>query len=173
MSLLTRIGEKSPSLWLGRISRVRIERFLGCGAFLVALVCAQPAESVTVRAQLQRNNIVVGDSVQLEVAVSDSSGAGIAASVPQVDGLEIRRTGSGFRLENLRRSDVLNYQITAVREGRFEIPPITVRADGRSYRTNPLTLIVRRASEAGTEMRLTASVSKRECYVLEPVDVTF
>ncbi len=140
---------------------------------LVALAQAHAAMGVTVRAQLERGNIILGDSVAMQIIVSNSSGGAISAGVPRVDGLEIRRSGSGWRFENGRRSDILNYVVVPAREGRFVIPAITVRVGQQTLRTNQVVLVVGRSPETGAKMRLIASVSKRECYVLEPVDVTF
>lgn len=146
---------------------------LGCLVALLALAQVHAAMGVTVRAQLERGNIILGDSVGLQIIVSDSGGGTISAAVPGVDGLEIRRSGSGWRFENGRRSDILNYVVVAAREGRFIIPAITVHVDRQSLKTNEVVLVVGRSPETGAKMRLIASVSKRECYVLEPVGVTF
>ncbi len=141
-------------------------------AVLVAVSQAQAAKGVTVRAELDRARVELGDSVGLQLVVLDSSGGGISAGVPGVNGLDIRRAGSGVRWINGRRSDILNYVVTPLREGRFVIPPVTVRVDGQTLATNQLVLVASKAPESSS-MRLRASVSKRECYILEPVDVLF
>jgi hypothetical protein len=136
------------------------------GTLWAAAACA-----VTVRAQLERQQIQLGDSVGMEIVVSDSPGGSIGTRFPQVDGLNVQRTGSGMRWVNGRRSDVLNYTLTPTREGRFLIPPISVEVDGKTYQTNGSVLAVAKTPQSA-EMRLVVSASKKECYVLEPVDVT-
>ncbi len=169
---MIRIGNKSRRdgtesvLFRGRTRLVQL---------LVAFAALAPvrgAAGVTVAAQLERPQIQLGDSVGLQIVVADSTGANIAAQVPQVDGLDIRHSGSTMQLSGGRRSDILNYVVIPSREGNFVIPPITVRVSGQPFTTNQLVLTVAKTSESAG-MRLTASASNRECYVLEPVDVTF
>jgi len=171
VSLLTRIGGQSL---IRRAPFTMLTGKRGAGVSLVLLMgvlWANAAWSVTVRAELERQQIQLGDSVGVEIVVSDFPGGTISPRFPQVDGLSVQRTGSGMRLVNGRRSDVLNCTLTPTREGRFVIPPISVEVDGKIYETNGFVLIVSKIPQSA-EMRLVASVSKRECYVLEPVDVT-
>ncbi len=172
MSQLIRTGEKRSHLASGTAFHTELKRAAKHLLAFLVLVRAQVAGAVTVQAQLERGQIEVGDSVEMQVVASGSRGGAISADTPRVDGLDIRRSGSGMRFVNGQRSDVLNYSITASREGRFVIPPISVRADGQILRTNAQALVVRKAPESAL-MRLMASASKRECYVLEAVDVTF
>lgn len=139
--------------------------------FLMGVLWASAACGVTVRAEVERQQIQLGDSVGMEIVVSDSPGGTVNARFPQVDGLSVHRTGSGVRWVNGRRSDVLNYTLTPTREGRFSVPPVSVEVAGRTYQTNAFVLLVSKTPQ-DAEMRLVASVSKRECYVLEPVDVS-
>lgn len=145
---------------------------LGAVVALVSLAQVRAASGVTVRAQLERSQILLGDSASLRITVTDSPGATITPQIPPIDGLSIQAAGSGMRWENGRRSDVRNYIVTPSRLGRFVIPPIPVRVGGQMFRTNQLVLTVSKIPESG-RMRLVASVSKRDCYVYEPVDVTF
>ena len=172
MSRLTRTGEKTRRCRLRTALSADRKRAVKCLVALLVLIHAQVAGTVTVQAQLERGQIEAGDSVEMRVVVSESSGGAISAETPQVDGLNIRRSGSSIQLVNGQRSDVLNYAVTSSREGRFVIPPISVRVGAQILRTNPLALVVRRVAESAA-MRLTASASKKECYALEPVDVTF
>lgn len=146
---------------------------MGCFVVLLALAHVEGAGGVTARAELERTSLILGDSVDLYVSVSGARGGTISAGIPPIEGLAIRRTGSRWSFGNLGRTDTLTYVVTPSREGKFVIPPIVVQADGQTLRTNELVLVVGRAPETGSEMRLRASVSKRECYVLEPVEATF
>lgn len=177
---MTRIGRHSltwlrlPACDSGARCPSRLMGKRGTGAFLVllsAVLWANAACGVTVRAEVERQQIQLGDSVGMEIVVSDSPGGTITPRFPQVDGLSVQRAGSGMRWVNGRRSDVLNYRLTPTREGRFTIPPISVDLAGRTIQTNGFVLLVSKTSQ-DAEMRLVASVSKRECYVLEPVDVS-
>jgi hypothetical protein len=170
---LTRIGEKTQRFRFGDACLTEHRRLM---PFFVMLLLAAAlgggAFAASVRAQVDRTLVQVGDSVGLEVVVSDSEGANLVAQIPAVNGLDIRRSSSGVRIVNGRRTDILNYVVTPTREGKFVLPPITVQVGGQPFQTNQVVLTASRSSEDNT-MRLTASVSKTECYVLEPVDVTF
>ncbi len=170
---MRRTGEKKTCFIGTGARRGSGKRFAECLVLLLALSQVEAARGVTVRAQLERTQIPLGDSVGLQIIVSDSAGGTISPRIPEVDGVTIQYTGSGMQLVNLRRSDIRNYVVTPSREGSFVIPPIPVRVDGEAFQTDQLLLTVRRASETESSMRLTALVSKKECYVLESVDVTF
>jgi len=139
---------------------------------IVALAQVHAAWGVTVRAQLERPRIQLGDSVRLQIIVTDSPGATITPQIPRIDGLSIRPSGTGVQWINGRRSDTRNYFVTPTREGKFVIPPIPVRVGGQTFRTNRVVLTASKTPESA-EMRLVASVSKKECYLLQPIDVTF
>jgi len=169
---LKRTGEKKARYCLRAVSRVRHKRLIQYLVALAALAQVQVAMGVTVRAQLERSRVELGDSVGLQISVVDSPGGPISAQMPRIAGLEVRRSGSVQQTINLRRTDILNYVITPSREGTFVIPPISVQVAGQTLRTNRQNLSVSKVPQ-DARMRLTVSVSKRECYVLQSIDVTF
>jgi len=168
MSLSRRTGEKKR-----RAAGTRWRVALECVMALLALAQVQMARAVSVEARLERTQMLLGDSLGMEIIVSEPTGGTISVEVPRVDGLEIRYSGSGVQFVNMRRSDIRSYVVTALRDGRFVIPAIPVQVNGQTLRTNELVVVVQRTSQTTGSMRLTASVSKKECYVLEPVNVTF
>ncbi len=73
--------------------------------------------------------------------------------------------------QDVREGYFFSYQLTPKRAGRLVIPAITVSADGRSIRTQPLTVNVRKPVETD-DFKLKLKLSKDHCYVGEPVTLT-
>jgi hypothetical protein len=66
---------------------------------------------------------------------------------------------------------IMTYSLTANRLGQFQIPPVTVTIDGKTYRTNPLSVNV--IKPGTTELLdLELSLSESRCYVGEPIVLT-
>ncbi len=66
---------------------------------------------------------------------------------------------------------IMTYSLTASRIGQIRLPPVTVTVDGKTYRTNPLSVNV---IKAGTTelLDLEMSLSETQCYVGEPIVLT-
>ena len=66
---------------------------------------------------------------------------------------------------------IMTYSLTADRAGRVQLPPVTVEIDGRTYRTNPVTVSI---VQPGTTDRLDLEVtlSEQQCYVGQPIILT-
>ncbi|MFC1634586.1 BatD family protein [Planctomycetota bacterium] len=68
-------------------------------------------------------------------------------------------------------STIMTYALTADRVGRVQLPPVTVEIDGKTYRTNPVSVNI---SKPGTTDRLDLEVtlSEQQCYVGQPIILT-
>src|SRR5438093_363881 len=103
------------------------------------------AESPGVTAVLSNSEIVVGETVELQIKVTGPGDARPPEEI-SVDGLEIHATGQSrqFEIHNFATSSSVtyNYTILPLRAGRFTIPPQTVRAGGNLLKTPELTLNV-------------------------------
>src|SRR5437879_13673088 len=103
-------------------------------AVFVMLACMQPAfaDSPSVTAVLSNSEIVVGETVELQIKVTGPGDARPPEEI-SVDGLEIHATGQSrqFEIHNFATSSSVtyNYTILPLRAGRFTIPHQTVRAD--------------------------------------------
>ena len=65
----------------------------------------------------------------------------------------------------------MTYSLTASREGSIQLPPVTVEVDGKTYRTNPVTVsIVKPGTTDRLDLELT--LSEQQCYVGQPVVLT-
>src|SRR6266446_2610845 len=120
-------------------------------AFLIGILAAIVAagstfaDSPSVTAVLSNSEIVVGETVELQIKVTGPGDATPPEEI-SIDGLEIHATGQSrqFEIHNFstRSSVTYNYTILPLRAGRFTIPPQTVRAGGSLLRTPELTLNV-------------------------------
>lgn len=103
------------------------------------------ADSPSVTAVLSNSEIVVGETVELQIKVTGPGDARPPEEI-SVDGLEIHTTGQSrqFEIHNFATSSSVtyNYTILPLRAGRFTIPPQTVRAGGNLLKTPELTLNV-------------------------------
>jgi hypothetical protein len=103
------------------------------------------ADSPGVTAVLSNSEIVVGETVELQIKVTGPGDARPPEEI-SVDGLEIHATGQSrqFEIHNFatNSSVTYNYTILPLRAGRFTIPPQTVRAGGNLLKTPELTLNV-------------------------------
>ncbi len=120
-------------------------------AFLIGILAAIVAagstfaDSPSVTAVLSNAEIVVGETVELQIKVTGPGDAQPPEEI-SVDGLEIHATGQSrqFEIHNFATSSSVtyNYTILPLRAGRFTIPSQTVRAGGKLLRTPELILNV-------------------------------
>src|SRR5438552_8450181 len=103
------------------------------------------ADSPSVTAVLSNSEIVVGETVELQIKVTGPGDARPPEEI-SIDGFEIHATGQSrqFEIHNFSTSSSVtyNYTILPLKAGRFTIPPQTVRAGGSLLRTPALTLNV-------------------------------
>ena len=78
---------------------------------------------------------------------------------------------NGRVTRNVQRGYTFQYQLAPKREGRLQIPPITIRAGGLTATTNSIQLQVSPPAEI-RDFRLIQTLSKRTVYVGEPVMLT-
>src|SRR5881398_3614721 len=103
------------------------------------------AASPSVTAVLSNSEIVVGETVELQIKVTGPGDARPPEEI-SIDGLEIHATGTSrqFEIHNFstNSSVTYNYTILPLSAGRFTIPPQTVQAGGKILRTPELALNV-------------------------------
>jgi len=118
----------------------RTERLAALLGLLLAFVLAPAlrADPSKVTAQLDPDDIAIGDASQLTVTIEGSASG--QPSLPSVPGLEFTPIGqsSNFQFINgsITNSTSYSYQVTADHAGTYTIPEITVG----SLRSNRLTL---------------------------------
>lgn len=146
--------------------------------FLCLLVEPGDGFAAEVDARLSSGQAYVGSPITLQIIIEDVEKYE-APQIPEVDGLAIESTGGGRRssqtvIINGRMSStqsvVLQYKVTAQREGTFEIPPLTVSVDGQTVKTSPLGFIGTR-SEVGDLMYVEIEGKQDRVYVGEPLEL--
>ncbi len=178
--------------------------FGSVGLIAILLVSQAWAGNLSVRAYLDRNNVSVGQQFSVSVEAS-GSGAGKISSpkLPDISKFaDFMGSSSSQSIQfingSMSVSKTLIYYYRANRAGAFTIPPIVVKVKGKTYKTNPLTILIQKkvvsqpppvagrqppstAPRAGTQPKsglshalfLRALVNRRQVYQNEPVVVTF
>ncbi len=75
---------------------------------------------------------------------------------------------NGRMSQIVRRGYTFNYRLAARRQGTLTIPPLTVRHEGRSARTQPLEIFVQPPQE-NDDFKLRLTLSDRTAYVGQPI----
>ncbi|MCX6119288.1 MAG: BatD family protein [Proteobacteria bacterium] len=108
----------------------------------------------SITAELDQNEIPLGDSVRLIVSVSGSLDGDLP--VPEIDGLEIHSTGTSTNVQIINgkfsKEIGYNFQIVPTKIGSFSIPSFKVKIDGVEAATLPLTLNVTQSSSGGRQL---------------------
>ena len=130
-----------------------------------------------VRAQISAREAYVGSPLQLYVQISGADGQQVP-QIPEVDGLDIRRTGAPSRssqvtIINGRRSEFTSvthsYQIIPRREGTFEIPSLKIKTAAGIERTRSLRFAATN-SETGDLMFAEIEGKGEKAFVGQPID---
>lgn len=128
---------------------------LVAGVVLWSSAGAQQKAGIRVEGLIERPQVGVGEEFNFQVAVVSSEDvANDEPKVPELDGLRIVNVSSssatssqmrmgarGWEIESSRRMEY-DYSMVALRKGTLTIPPFSVRVEGETYRTKPVTLVV-------------------------------
>ncbi len=161
---------------------MRIKYKILCMAVLVALLCGATAfaQQISVQAAIGQQDAYVGEPVDFQVQITGSSNP----SKPNLSVLKkdfvVKPNGGGpqrsssvtiinGKMTKIVKNDyIFAYTLTAKRVGTFVIPSISVNIDGRQYRTRNLSLTAKKPAETD-DFKLKLSLSKKRCYVGEPI----
>ena len=146
-------------------------------ALLALLAAILPVgKGATVRAALDRNNIMAGEVTSLKVVIEDGATQSLG-TIQNPPGVTIQFVAPENHLSmvNGRRSQrqVLNFNVTASQPGEYTIPAIAVTVAGQQQSTDPIQLTVT-ANEVPKDspyafVRLI--MPKKEIYVGEIVPI--
>ena len=122
-------------------------------AMLLLMAGLTRAGEITARASLSRGVTVIGDAIQYQIKISGARRVGNPPEI-EVDGLVVHYSGpsesSVVRFQNgsfvAERSVTFIYQVVPEKNGTFTIPAMTVEADGKTLRTEPVALTVQPSS---------------------------
>jgi len=152
---------------------------LATACVLGAIVAATPVRGAEVTEQLSTTSAVLGEEVILTVIIGGVQNTK-TPTIPRVDSMDIRMLGvpnrsSGVNYVNGKMSqwNELSYQfaITPRKTGRLTVPSLTIRADGKEFKTRPQLLVVTR-NESGPPLIVEVVTNQQDAYVEEAVRAT-
>ena len=110
------------------------------------------ADSPKITAVLTSSEVVVGETVRLEIQIDNARASAITPREIEVPGLQIHYTGESTQMtmRNLSVSSSITYSYTILPEksGTYKIPPQTIRVGKDNLQTPQLTLRVADSSRA-------------------------
>jgi len=136
----------------GASGRRALLAWVGVG-LLAAALCPAGAET-SIRAELDRGWIQVGDQAVLTVTLEGLSGTGSRPVIPPVAGLEFHEAGRSSNVTwvngRLSTSTAYTYLVVGRQAGAYRIGPISVEERGTQHQTEVLALEVAAGSPGGT-----------------------
>lgn len=132
-----------------------------------------------VDARLSTKEGWVGMPVVLQLSIHNAADYEQPA-LPEIDGCDIRSAGAPAQSSQItiingrqtqKRSVVMQYLITPRREGTFEIPPITIKVDGRNVTTDTLRFVASK-SQNGNLLFVEIDGIKDKVFVGQPLEMT-
>jgi hypothetical protein len=167
---------------------IRNNNFFLTVSFLLVLLLAGmqsiavAAEVVSVQAQVDKQEVVVGESFLLQIKIEGDD----SPSEPDLSGLQdftVQPRGGG---QNNRESItiingkmnrisehgyVFRYALTPKREGTMTIPALAITAAGKTLLSQPITIKVAKPAQTD-EFILRQNLSETQCYVGQPLVYT-
>jgi hypothetical protein len=146
---------------------------------VMAALAASASGQVQVSAQVDTGkDIYVGEGFNFYIFIQGSENAGnvdlqpLQEYNPQSAGTQKR---SSINIINSRTTQtittIMTYVLTVSREGRIQLPSLTVEVDGKTYRTNPVAVNIIKPGTTD-QLDLEVSLSQQRCYVGQPVIMT-
>jgi tetratricopeptide (TPR) repeat protein len=171
-------------------------------AVLVAgFAVAVRAGDVTVRAQVDRDQVGVEDQISLEVVVEGQARGSEPPQLPPLEDFEVYSSGTAQQVNwvngAVSATTTYSYVLAPKRAGKFTVGVITVHVAGKEYKTEPITITVTNGSggaagrsaapgagapdagrpapdeEGNRDFFVVARVDKQHAYVNEQVLFTF
>jgi hypothetical protein len=133
------------------------QRILVLGFFASAVCELALADSPKITAVLTSSEVVVGETVQLEIQIDNARASAITPRDINVPGLQIHYSGESTQMtmRNLSVSSSITYSYTILPEksGTYKIPSQTIRVGKDNLQTPQLTLRVMDSPRATAGMR--------------------
>jgi len=137
------------------------------------------ADAAEVKMQVSTRETYVGVPITVRIAVENAE-KHEEPVFPEIPGVTVRLAGgpnrssqitmiNGRTTQNL--TDSYDYRLTPHKTGRISIPPITVQADGKTHKTQPIVIVVSK-SETGDLLFVELKGKRKSLYVGEPLEVT-
>jgi len=143
---------------------------------------AASAQQITVNADVESRDVYVGESFLYQIRV-DGADSAEGPDIPALEGFSVEFLGgsnnssqsisiiNGRIQRQVQKGFIFTYRLTPGRSGNLTIPALDVKVEGKTFKTGPITIAVRRPSETN-EFKLRMHLSRETCYVGEPVVLT-
>ncbi|BBO76874.1 hypothetical protein DSCW_42910 [Desulfosarcina widdelii] len=146
-------------------------------AILILLSTAIGAQAATVRAVVDRNQVMVGESLSLQVTIEGGDGDVDLSSLTDFKTVS-RGSTSSFQMVNGRtsRQMIYNYVLIPLKAGELNVPAIPVTIDGKIHYTTPIRVRVSEEPPVDSGRRdvyVSAAVSETSPWVGQQIVYTF
>ncbi len=138
------------------------------------------AEDIQVLATVDRNQITLEDSLQLSITIQGTQNTP-PPELPSLPDFRVTSAGtsSSTQIINFKRSVSIThkYRLTPMNTGQFKIGLARIRANGKIYATQPITVVVKKTTAqnqpADKSVFIETNVSKKIAYVGEQLIYSF
>jgi hypothetical protein len=112
---------------------------------------AQDGKGIEVSATVDRNQVGVGDVINLTVSVSAQESVNVEdPGLPDIPGFELINTSTGVETRSsftngrfvTQQARTFNYMLAVLKPGQAQIPSLSVTVDGKAYPTKPISIAV-------------------------------
>ncbi len=144
---------------------------------IILLATAMAAHAATVSAVVDRNQVTVGESINLQITIEGGDGEADLSGLTDFKTVS-RGSTSSFQMVNNRTSRQLiyNYMLIPLKAGSLTIPSIPVTIDGEVNYTMPISVKVAEEPPADSGQRdvyVTASISTESPWIGQQIIYTF
>ncbi len=127
--------------------------------------------------ELADRRIEVGETTKLSFQIPGNSTAIKPVKIPSVKGLEIDYSGMQMAYRNINgnvwRGIILDFTVTALRKGKFIIPPFVFTVSGKRVKSQKVTLIVTKPvygrNDGIRRLKTEVLLSENKVYAGEPL----
>lgn len=166
-------------------TRQRILFVIFALVFIVPTNAHAQSEQVSIAAEIARERTYISEAIayQLTVRGGDPDTPPVVEFPETVRAVYInggKQSFTSVRVINGRQTTISNnihtyrYSVTCLEDGTITIPPALVTVDGKTYQSNPITIVAFLPTEA-PEDHVEAELSRTTLYVNEsvPLDITW
>jgi hypothetical protein len=157
-----------------------ISLFFFYTALSLIAVSTSFGQDVSVTATVDRNRLSLEDALQLSIVIKGTQNTP-PPELPSLPDFRIVSAGTSSSTQyiNTQRTVSIthNYRLTPMNTGTFIIGPARVRANGKTYSTQPITIEVQKPSSQGATANKNAFVeallSSKKAYIGQQLVYTF
>jgi hypothetical protein len=112
---------------------------------------AQDTKGVEVTATVDRNQVGVGDVINLTISISAEESVNVDdPGLPNIPGFELINSSTGVETRSsftngrfvTQQARTFNYMMAVLKPGQTQIPSISISVDGKAYPTKPIAIVV-------------------------------